>query len=108
MMMKLPIWALAKLLPKVSETRRCHLLHSLFFADTISNLIQELKSSLETEQTPRPFDTENVDLFFNCPSQTLVYQQQLEFINGCPFVFPGNMDFAVEENSIFSVDTIDN
>ncbi|KAJ3490811.1 hypothetical protein NLG97_g5712 [Lecanicillium saksenae] len=78
-----------------------------FGEDTIGTLIQEIKTSLDMDQTPQSFDAGSDDLSFNYSAQTFVSQQQLEFINGCPFVFPGNMDFTAEDNSIFSFEIVD-
>lgn len=80
---------------------------NLVLADTISNLIHEVKASLESEQPSRTFEAEYDDVLFNYTAQTFISQQQLESINGCAFVFPGNMDFTTEDISTFSLDTAD-
>ncbi len=71
-------------------------------ADTISNLIEEVKRSLEIGLAP-----EDGPLVFNYTVQSFVSQQQLEAINGGPFVFSGTFDFDAENDGTFMFDTTD-
>ncbi len=69
--------------------------------DTISNLICEVKDSLQVSLRPQNFGAGDDATMFRYTAQSFVSQQQLEAINGCPFVFAGSIDYTLEDDSTF-------
>ncbi|KAJ4151464.1 hypothetical protein LMH87_012163 [Akanthomyces muscarius] len=73
----------------------------VFNEDTISNLICEVKDSLQVSLQPQNFGAGDDATMFRYTAQSFVSQQQLEAINGCPFVFAGSIDYTLEDGSTF-------
>ena len=64
-------------------------------------MVDEVKASLDVGLLPQNFGREGEDTLYHYTAQRFVSLQQIEAINGCPFVFAGNIDYTLEDNSTF-------